>query len=147
MIMPGPDGKPLMSWRDWLPAGGNLEKLQNSLREAAAVIEPGSQQSSAAGLFEEKRLYQWQDAQGQWHFSDTPNPASVPVASKPLPVIVNRMQPVSIPGADAADNSVMAGAINFSPTTIPVEKIPGMIDDALNIQKLSDQYARQLEEI
>lgn len=147
MITPGSDGEPLMTWRDWVPDKSSLVKLLSFLEGTVEVIDPEGSLSSAVGLIGKKQIYQWQDEQGHWHFTDNSESAAAHAISKPLPKIKNFMVPLTLPDADVdVDGSVQEG-FNFSPTTVAIEKFPQMIEDARNIQKLSDEHARQLEEI
>jgi hypothetical protein len=147
MITPGPDGEPLMTWRDWVPDKSSLVKLLSYLESTVDVIDPKGGLSSSVELFEEQQIYQWQDEQGLWHFTDNSESAAAHAISKPMPKFKNFMVPLSLPDAEIeADGGVQEG-FNFPSSTVPIEKIPQMIEDARNIQKLSDKHARQLEEI
>lgn len=51
MVLPGPDGKPVMSLSDWMPE------------------KPDTGWLSKTPLSRETSLYRWQDEQGHWNFS------------------------------------------------------------------------------
>lgn len=147
MITPGPDGEPLMSWRDWMPDKSSLAKLSSILKGAVEVVDPEGGLSSAVEFIEKKQIYQWQDEQGRWHFTDDFNLAAAHATGKPQPEVQNVMVPLTVPDSGDENASAVQDGFNFSPTTVPGSKIPQMIEDARNIQKLRDEYARQLEEI
>jgi hypothetical protein len=147
MITPGSDGKPLMTWRDWVPDKSSLVKLLSFLEGTVDVIDPEGSLSTSVDLFEKQQIYQWQDEQGLWHFTDNFESAAAHAISKPMPKFKNFMVPLSLPETEVeADVGIQEG-FNFSPTTVPIEKFPQLIEDARNIQKLSDKRARQLDEI
>jgi hypothetical protein len=147
MIIPGPDGEPLMSWRDWVPDKSSLVKLSSFLEGTVDLIDPEGSLPSSVGLVEKKQIYQWQDEQGHWHFTDNSGLAAPHAISKPIPEVKNFMVPLTLPEAEVDTGGGVQESFNLSPTTVPIEKIPQMIEDASNIQKLSDKHARQLEEI
>jgi hypothetical protein len=147
MITPGPDGQPLMTWRDWVPDKSSLVKLLSFLEGAVEVIDPEGSLSSSVDFIGEKKIYQWQDEQGHWYFTDNFESAAAHAISKPLPEVKNFMVPLSLPETEVEAGLGLQEGFNFSPTTVPIEKFPQLIEDARNIQKLSDKRARQLDEI
>jgi hypothetical protein len=147
MITPGPDGEPLMTWRDWVPDKSSLVKLLSFLEGTVEVIDPGGSLSSSVDLFEKQQIYQWQDEQGHWYFTDNPESAAAHAISKPMPKFKNFMVPLTLPETEVEVGGGLDEGFNFSPTTVPIEKLPQMIEAARNIQKLSDKHARELEEI
>lgn len=72
MIIPGPDGKPIMSIDDWIPhklinsIGSSLDTAGSML--SGAMENAGDVQEAVSG----NAIYRWRDAQGVLHYSDTP---------------------------------------------------------------------------
>lgn len=89
MFLKGPDGRPIMSWQDWLPDG---ESAHQAL-EKARVFKQSLATSSRAGASSDQQaepvtpniqsgpisplstlpgnqIYKWQDHSGRWHFSN-----------------------------------------------------------------------------
>lgn len=66
MIIPGPDGKPIMSIDDWIP-----RDLIRSLKSGTETLT-----DAGAELLDEEagpaQIYAWRDASGAIHYSDTP---------------------------------------------------------------------------
>lgn len=143
-LMPGPDGLPVMSWRDWVPEQRQVEQGLDSVQ---SQLENLDSLTPTLELLEPKQIYKWQDASGQWHFSDQPQEQFSGVQSQPAPELRNIIPGVSVtPPAAEATGGPAAGNTFFSPTTVPLEQIPQLMEDARNIQKISEDRARQLEQ-
>ncbi len=56
-VVPGPGGKPVMSWRDLLPDS-------QTIRQAKLILKGLLPQG------EEKPMYKWQDKEGSWQISE-----------------------------------------------------------------------------
>ncbi len=148
MIIPGPDGERLMSWRDWLPDKTSLVKLTNKFRRLTEVVDPQGDVAPTIGLLKAKKVYRWQDKTGSWHFSDQPDAATGVVTEQSMPEIYNMLPPVFVPSpqADLTADSVAPG-FKLSPATIPVQDIPQLFEDAKAIQGSADERSRRLKEI
>ena len=72
MMIPGPDGKPIMTLDDWIPSGliAKIEGVLNSLGNLKDA--PGDIVDSAtdAVIGEGAQIYVWRDAEGVLHYSD-----------------------------------------------------------------------------
>jgi len=66
MIIPGPDGKPIMSFEDWLPSD-----LISGLGRAAAKLE-----NAVEGDGNTETVYGWVDEHGVQHYSGAPSAAA-----------------------------------------------------------------------
>lgn len=142
MIMPGPDGKPVMNWRDWLPDKSTIAPVADVLEDTNGAGQPATQ-----------AFYRWQDEQGRWHFSDSPPPDTVLAdqanagLAEQLPVVTNRMD--ALPQAEpeqAATTSTDSGGLPFSPTTVPLQDIPKLIEDAKKVQQLVDKRYQEIDQ-
>jgi len=72
MIIPGPDGEPIMTIEDWIPrelinsVGSGIDSAGSVL--SGAVDATGEVVDTGGG----DQIYTWRDAQGVLHYSDTP---------------------------------------------------------------------------
>lgn len=72
MIIPGPDGEPIMTIDDWIPrdlinsVGSGIDSAGSVLSDA--VDATGEAVDGSGG----NQIYTWRDAQGVLHYSDTP---------------------------------------------------------------------------
>ncbi|QFT54090.1 hypothetical protein [Microbulbifer sp. THAF38] len=85
MIIPGPDGKPIMSPQDWLPDQQTLDSVRQQGQRAFQAVSDSTQKSAeqletlveSSGLLPEEQnkptreVFSWQDSEGNWHFSDS----------------------------------------------------------------------------
>ncbi|WP_444931897.1 DUF4124 domain-containing protein [Microbulbifer sp. SSSA002] len=86
MILPGPDGKPIMSPSDWLPPAADisaihasgaqaLQSVRQTTRESATQIEALTTSSELMPQGDASKqtseVFTWKDRDGNWHFSDT----------------------------------------------------------------------------
>jgi hypothetical protein len=133
-VIKKPDGTPWLSLDDFIP-NISVGSVKDSL--------PGSSTVD---------VYRWKDAEGNWQYSDTP-PANLQteqltintegnkdIAPLPPEITVAESKPKSGKALLIKDSSV-------SPTTVPVDQIPKLINDAENIQKLMNDRQKQLEAI
>lgn len=72
MILPGPDGRPIMRWDDWIPRdtirslGKGVDAVSNSMDAVLDTTDASAVEADTA------QVYRWRDADGKLHFSDTP---------------------------------------------------------------------------
>ncbi|GAB2895796.1 hypothetical protein ACCI51_04375 [Microbulbifer echini] len=110
MLIPGPDGKPIISPQDWLPDQQTLDTVRQQGQRAVQAVTTSTQKSAeqfetlveSSGLLPEEskkpttEVFSWQDRQGNWHFSD-----SVPEGLG-ASVRIHRVKPINTLPADAA---------------------------------------------
>lgn len=150
MFMPGPNGKPLMSFSDWLPQevslSGTRNKLANLWNRSGARLQQGATVDLTS---QAPKLYKWRDAQGRWQFASEPPPADAgDVLVQDMPQMANVMQPVAIREQEEASNGNRGSGFNFPfPATVPVKDIPKLINDAKNLQKTADLRHAALDNI
>jgi hypothetical protein len=157
MLLPGPDGKPLMKLSDWVPTASSLStvpsqfsrffgNLKNFVEEGAQGLESLAGDSTST---ESGKLFKWKDKQGQWHFTDTPGVDAVSQFEIDLPEVANVVEPPPhIPERklSAPSGSSIPGGLPL-PTTISPADIPKLIDNAKNVQGLMDQRSEQLKKM
>jgi hypothetical protein len=153
MIMPGPNGKPVMSIHDWLPKPTSIERVRANLlswwRRATNSVEQTTGLDIAP---EPEQLFKWKDANGTWHFTNRAGMASKDAQKQALPTATNTMAPPPVVVREHDNDHETSASPSPSiplplPTTIPVDKIPQLIDDAKKLQKLPQDRAGQLDNL
>lgn len=163
MIMPGPNGHPVMTWQDWLPSTASVQHWHATLTSMWNRIAGSVEQTTGLDVAPAPtQLYKWKDANGNWHFTDRADMVDSNAARAPLPTAVNTMAPPPVIKHDATTSIWSQGSnphalpaqtssqSSFSlplPATIPADKIPQLIDDAKKLQQISDDRAKQLDDL
>jgi hypothetical protein len=156
MVVPGPNGAPVMRPSDWLdPSGWRLPNM-DSLKiprlglpgmelppmdmsgmersaDQAEVLVPAGEPLPDHSSEDVGQYYRWQDQQGVWHFSDQAPAHSGELAPQALPEISNRLQPLSSDdgsGTEAPMNSKIA----------PLPNVPGAISREALEQQLEESH-------
>jgi len=133
MIVPGPDGEPVMGLDDWLPSTAPIKASVEKLRPKEPTV-----------------LFKWQDENGQWHFSDKPVDSAKQLIKTEVPDLVNTMEPLESGSNDKESVSVglkVPEGFQFSPTTVPLQDIPELIDEAKKARAMLEQRGKELEDI
>lgn len=149
MIMPGPNGKPVMSINDWLPNATSIERVRSGVMSYWNKLTAGIEKNTGLDVAPEpEQIFKWQDANGSWHFTNRANMASKDAQKQALPTATNTMAPPPTVERDHDSDTNTKPSIPLPlPTTIPVDKIPQLIDDAKNLQKLSQDRAKQMDDL
>lgn len=143
MIMPGPNGTPVMRPSDWLPDIAAVKTLPARLER---WFDGLGQASSGSKSGQSGSFYKWQDENGKWHFSDQAPPEGTGETVETLPKLTNTLQAVEPAKQSSLSTSSQASLPTIPlPTTIPVDKIPKLIDDAKNVQHLAEERREQLD--
>jgi hypothetical protein len=141
----GPDGKPLMEIDEWttLPAeiAGSASELVDKL--GLASVLPADDAVSNPAAAPSGQYYRWQDAEGQWHFSDQPpeQPEPTLVAEK-LPEVQNSMgaAQISEPSAPAATGTQPALGSSITPS------LPAGVSKEAIEKQLQDGHEQRMGE-
>lgn len=121
-IIPGPDGRPLMSW----------DRL--TLPELPGV---------GAGGSGEVTVYKWQDADGRWHYGEKPQQGSVAVRLDPRVNLLPAARPAA-PGAPAETSmSPVGDDARLSPLVNPL-KVKEEAQQAVEASKARQQALESL---
>ena len=146
-FLKGPDGAPLLSW-DRLHAPEvrlpDLGKAADTMREGLGAAE----EARAKPV----EVFKWHDEEGVWHYSDnneqgrqaqklTVDPNANLSHFEPANASGHKEQTVS-----ARENTDPSPSITF-PASIPLEKIPTLIDDARNVDKLQKERLERQERV
>lgn len=144
----GPDGRPLLSWdRLHMPAVTlpDLGSAVNPLKHGLS----GDEEPRSVPV----QVFKWQDERGIWHYSDDPMPGQ---KAQSLTVDPNanlshyepkapEAAPRQAQTAPAEKNAADGVATPF-PASIPLDKIPTLINDAKNVGKLQQQRLERQEQ-
>ena len=148
------DGTPILAMHELRPkvtsfissAQQIVGKIKNFKPSAPETID-----NNELGLPQEKKaksnIYRWQDSNGQWQFSDTPpknqSAESINVSGDLNRDLVDTYAPSEEPKEVSTANA--ASSPGISPMTISPKELSKLIEDANNIQQLSDERAAKLE--
>lgn len=93
-------------------------------------------------------FYKWQDANGAWHFGDTP-PQGVNAFEVSVDTAANVLRPVAAPETPANDAQANDGASSIIPLPMTVNptQIGKLMDDAKNVQNLMDDRVKNIEAV
>ena len=130
MLIKGPDGRPLMSWQDFFSSPSKPS---------------GTGVSSSSGL---TTVYKWQDDEGNWHFSDRPVvESSEKLTYNPNANIIQSLakkeEPQKVKVTPFESTPDQKGP---SLTTVPMDQVPELMDQAKQYQSLIDQRNEALEQ-
>ncbi len=78
MLVPGPDGKPIMSLDDWIPHD-LLRSLGQLGDDVVDVVESGKDAANTQITGAGAEIYSWRDERGVIHYSDTPIEGAEPI--------------------------------------------------------------------
>ena len=131
LILKGPDGKPIMSVGDWLPSMDKLnvdvDKITDAVDQLQSIAESMSRKGDSKPLLEQGstmsnmvagsaqlssssgKMYQWQDEQGRWHFSNQKPVEGVQARIVDLPEIENVMEAPVIEGENSSKIQLPGG--------------------------------------
>lgn len=142
-VLKKPDGTPWLSLDDFTPDTSSIKRSINDAIPDQVVGGSGGDSVS---------VYKWQDAEGNWQFSDQP-PTGVAAKQVLVNTDVNRDLAPLPPAPRIADSSSEKKGKAFlikdsgiSPTTISPDKIGKLVDDANNVQNLVNDRQKQLDD-
>ena len=148
MFIKGPNGEPLMSMDDWVPDTDGIKRKIDSffadVSDTASNMGGGfSESSGSGGKNGGQSFYKWQDANGQWQYSDKPNPAGQSES-----VYVNPdANMVSSAGFQPQEKQVKKGhsiSINSPNPLTAMGQVPDMMNDINDIQKKMDARGEEM---
>ena len=141
-VLKDPNGQPFLNAKDFIPD-------TNSISASVEQVLPEKISGSDSAT-----VYRWQDANGNWQFSDKP-PANITAEELIVETHLNSDIAPPAPASRPAQPSTNSGRAIFigdsnkpKPgigTTTSPENIKQLIDDANNVQGLMDERSKQLE--
>ncbi|MGK0441618.1 MAG: hypothetical protein ACJA0N_001419 [Pseudohongiellaceae bacterium] len=157
MIMPGPDGKPVMSVKDWVPDQTTFSKIKNKVKDVInqAADQTAKLSNSTADsvtaksdhfLDRKNQLYKWKDKHGRWQFTDrfdqVPEYALAQLQVDKMPKAVNTMVAPPIVEAQAEVNNQQP----FGDGKIGIDKLPQLVDEAKKVKAMMEERNKKLEQ-
>ncbi|MFC6635112.1 DUF4124 domain-containing protein [Microbulbifer taiwanensis] len=163
MLLPGPDGEPIMSPRDWLPSQETLDSAQRQTERAWQTARsttqksgellqylagaPGTAQPGESAQPGSNAVYKWQDSDGNWHFSDkAPEDLGAVVQSHEIKQL-NTLPAVQVQPAETEEVEQPSEMALPSPTTISPKQISQLIEDAKALQQKAKARQQALDEL
>ena len=146
MLMPGPDGKPIMTIKDWLPDSSTLSNIQKKI---IATVNKTSEVVDAAPIIvtPKKQMYKWQDKKGGWHFTDNihqvPEYALAQLEKQTVPKVVNTM---AAPVVEEEELTEAPQVLNES-GQIDVKKLPEIVEEAKKAKAMMEERNKTLEQL
>lgn len=142
MIIPGPDGKPIMSIDDWIPRD-LLSSIGRSLDSARTMFSGAMENASdVQEAVSGDSIYRWRDAQGVLHYSDTP------VAdAETVELIDNTLE---IPAKNFVEHGMVQGENNNENTkarSVLLKETPFAASDSISIRSKSRTPPADLSDI
>lgn len=145
-VLKRPDGQPWMDASELsadIQVNGSYDKAKLELYRWWHGVRKDVFGKSESG---KTRAYRWQDSEGNWHLSDTPNTAG---ASEELWVDPNANLMQSIPVEEVSSDSKSTTQGDAKSVPLPMTVSPGqaqkLMQDAQQIQDLVDKRYQQLE--
>ncbi|WP_339669060.1 hypothetical protein [Dasania marina] len=151
MIMPGQNGKPIMSPRDWLPDEKTLEKITESVSK---VANTSSEIAGGRPVFQstKKQLYKWQDKEGNWQFTDNynqiPDYALSQLQAQDMPSTVNSMvAPTIVEATDTAETKAAGSNLLKPDGSVDISKAPELMTEAKKVRAQLEARNKVLEKL
>ncbi|MGR6871735.1 DUF4124 domain-containing protein [Pseudomonas sp. HK3] len=133
-ILKKPDGSPVLDISTF------LEPVKNIGQSALPTAAP-------------KSLYRWQDAKGNWQYSDHP-PEGESAQMIQVEDKINSMKTIDLPEgyqdkpkANERFDPTDGSGSSLPLTTAPIEKVPEMLDQIKDFQQSLDNRQQQLDNI
>ena len=146
-LIPSPNGKPFIDWSDLMPSADTQQKVADLID---IDISDFSADDLTAPFKETKtRVYKWRDEKGQWHFSQDP-PLHLKSETMILSNKINTMKaPEKMPEKRPASAT---SSFNTSTPTgtgigLPYGNVKQLMQDAKNLQKISDERAEKFNNL
>lgn len=156
-VMKGPNGQPLMDIRDLMPRVSSTSL--SGLLPGDADISTAT--DGATQMLGKQQFYKWKDKNGVWQFSQTPPPPGIENNTVDVYPDANIIQSMPKDKIDSALGRTVTETVNsvtkapesplddlgtgLFPTTVPLDKIPDLINQAKAVQDLMNQRGEQLK--
>ena len=148
-VLKRPDGQPWLSLSkpDMPNLTQTLDHHAQQLSQQAKSLAAMANQVISSTAEEETQVFRWQDVNGQWHYSDTPNPdgQSEAMILKASDVTVLAPEPLSLQSV----NNKVSDPHSQPSLSLPFERLSQAqqtLSEAKNIQQLVDTRKEQLDQ-
>ncbi|QTL36237.1 DUF4124 domain-containing protein [Pseudoalteromonas viridis] len=149
-VLKRPDGRTWLSLDDILGKAQTQAQqvLSESKQQLDKAVDMVSSKDEQTAQEKPAKIYKWQDAQGNWHYSDRPNargqseemtldPSKITIMAAENTEILKQLKEQQDAGRIPKDLPA-----NMSPTDIKK-----LVQDAQNIEKLMQERSKKLEGI
>jgi hypothetical protein len=142
-VLKKPDGSPWLSWQEMLP-DLSIDSVKTTVTDALPTQTLGGGDADAV------TVYRWQDAEGNWQYSDkAPENAAAEMVMVETDLNRDLSPEYKVPNKPLAKSSgpkvkmIRDSSTNEVRTTdvLSPEKMKSLIGDAKNVQKLIDEHA------
>ena len=164
-VLKGPNGKPFLSYKDFIP---DISKQVAQAKEIAAKTPMGqaqameSSEQATTAVLKKNNFYKWKDAYGTWQFSEeAPKGSQFSIVTvDPKANIIKSMSKKEINKTLRGDDGEQTDGLSAKKpsllgdeelsavpglTTVPVTKIPQIVDAAKQVQTLSNQRTQAID--
>ena len=145
-IMKGPDGRPLMTVDDLGGGGLSWDSLSYKAKALWADLTGSVSNVTDTQSEQSTTVYKWRDSEGNWQFSDRPNPTG---SSETVVVDanVNIIKSTPVPERKKETSSdAQSPQIGVPlPMTIAPDKVSKLMKDAKQVQELMNKRNEALE--
>jgi hypothetical protein len=140
-VLKKPDGSP------WLSADELIPNAQSLITDSMSLVNKAKKLTEKEIVNDNNNgaIYRWQDANGQWQYSDTA-PSNQTVESINISGNLNSdlAEKMTPPPEQIISSSPQEEASSPLPTTISPEKISTLMEDAKNIQKIMNDRTSKI---
>lgn len=153
------NGKPIMTISDLIP-NLNFSDFNFGQSDTAGTMDDGNYGVMSSGNVD--TFYRWKNEQGVWQYTQTPPPEHVTttvVTVDPQANMIRAMDQEKIDGLLGIKSSKPKAPVTLGPpaagetpnipfpSTIPLQKVPELIDSAKQIQELSQQRTEAMDNL
>ena len=133
--------KGLSTVRSWF-TGASIT-LESAAKDPLTAVDNATDKNAT-------QVYKWQDAAGEWHFSNKPPPAGIKGSVETYRNDVNITQAIQ-PPIEIAPESEKKAATDIPDTASPLlpitdpDRVKQLIDDARNVQNLVNDRQKNID--
>jgi hypothetical protein len=144
MLIKGPDGKPIMSWKDWLP---DTQAIKKSVEKSIPELPVSNSTPQPT-----QKVYRWKDEHGVWHYSNQQQDAHKPEAQEIQLQSTNQFSmeeaTPDIISEDELNRSSSTNTPTIQPPTgnISIEDVSKVIENAKNVQNIVNERDKRTRE-
>ncbi|RXF04457.1 DUF4124 domain-containing protein [Pseudoalteromonas sp. PS5] len=150
-VLKRPDGKPWLSVQSITQSvEHNANELKRQGIDAMDQVKSYTNDllgDSKPASSSHTQVYRWQDAKGQWHYSDKPNPhghsQAYQIDESKITVIAAEDTSILAAKAEQEPNNSSSKAV---PTALNPAAVQQLMKDTQDVQKLMDERAKKIDE-
>ncbi|ALU43366.1 DUF4124 domain-containing protein [Pseudoalteromonas rubra] len=149
-VLKRPDGRTWLSLDDILGKAQTQAQhmLDESKQQLDKAVDMVSSSDAQAAQKQPGKIYKWQDAQGNWHYSDRPNARG---QSEEMTLDPSKITIMAAENTDILKQLKVQQDAGRIPKDLPANMSPAdikkLVQDAQNIEKLMQERSKKLEEL